>query len=132
MCQWDKHLSMVAAMFPDIVLDRGLPASKLMLVPQTFKNALGRVALLTVPAEIVLQPLINEAGKASKLGPLDLRSSLISGRNRKAHHLLHARARYPKMNGCCSFAHATSTCEADLSVKFHAENTPALPENRKD
>ena len=32
---------------------------------------------------------------------------------------------------CRPFAHAASTCEADLPVKFHAENTPALPANRK-
>lgn len=32
---------------------------------------------------------------------------------------------------CRPFAHAASTREADLPVKFHAENTPALPANRK-
>ena len=32
---------------------------------------------------------------------------------------------------CRPFAHAASTCKADLPVKFHAENTPALPANRK-
>jgi len=35
------------------------------------------------------------------------------------------------MARCRPFTHAASTCEADLPVKFHAENTPALPANRK-
>lgn len=46
-------------------------------------------------------------------------------------YLRHAHTRYPKMVRCRPFAHAASTREADLPVKFHAENTPALPTNRK-
>jgi hypothetical protein len=32
---------------------------------------------------------------------------------------------------CRPFTHAAPTREADLPVKFHAKNTPALPANRK-
>jgi hypothetical protein len=35
------------------------------------------------------------------------------------------------MARCHPFAHAAPTREADLPVKFHAENTPALPANTK-
>ena len=103
-------------MFPDIVLDRRIAPLELVLIPQTLKNALGGMALLPVPAEIVLQPLINEAGEAIKFGPLDICRSLISGRDRKHHHLLHARARNPEMASCHPFAHAAPTREADLQI----------------
>lgn len=49
---------------------------------------LGGVALPAGTVEIVLQPLINEAGGAIELGPPDVRRSLIARRNRKYHHLL--------------------------------------------
>jgi len=35
------------------------------------------------------------------------------------------------MARCRTFTHTTPTREADLPVKFHAENTPALPASRK-
>jgi hypothetical protein len=89
------------------------------------------MSLLAVPAEILLQPLVNKAGKAIQFGPFDLGRPLISGRDRKAHHLLHARRRYPKMKSCSSFAHAVTARKAHLPIKFHAENTPALPVARK-
>ena len=62
---------------------------------------------------------------------LDLRRSLILLRDRKHHHVRHARTRNPEMASGLSFAHAAPTREADLPVKFHAENTPSLPTNRK-
>ena len=89
------------------------------------------MSLLAAPAEILLQPLVNEAGKAIQFGSLDLGRPLISGRDRKAHHLLHARTRYPKMKSCSSFAHAVTARKAHLPIKFHAENIPALPVTSK-
>jgi len=35
------------------------------------------------------------------------------------------------MKSCSSFAHAVTARKAHLPVKFHAENTPALPVARK-
>ncbi|ALI56309.1 mobile element protein [Celeribacter marinus] len=131
MGQRHKHLPPAPAMFPDVILDRRVAAHEAMLIAQPLKNPFGSVPLLAVPVEVVLQPLIDEAGEPVQLGPLDLRRSLISGRDRKHHHLRHARTRYPKMVRCRPFAHAAPTREADLPVKFHAENTPALPANRK-
>ena len=93
-----------------------LAAPKSMFVAQPFKNALGGMALLPVPAEIVLQPLINEAGEAVQLRPFDPRRSLITGRYRKHHHLLHACTRYPEMARCHPFAHTAPTREADLQI----------------
>jgi hypothetical protein len=87
-----------------------------MLIPQTLKNALGGMALLPVPAEIVLQPLINEAREPVQLGPLDICRSLIAGRDRKHHHLLNACTRYPEMACCRPFAHTAPTREADLQI----------------
>ena len=118
-------------MFADIVLYRRVTALKLVLVAQPFKDALGGVALFAGTLQIVLQPLINEARETIELGPLDIRRALVAGRDREHHHLLHARTRYPEMARCRTFTHAPTTREAHLPVKFHAENTPALPENRK-
>jgi len=68
--------------------------------------------------------LIDEAGETIELGTLDICRPLIAGRHREHHHLLHARTRYPEMARCRPFTHAAPTREADLPVKFHAENTP--------
>ena len=131
MCQWHKHLPTAPPMFTDIGLDRRVAAAKLVLVAQPFKDALGGVALFAGTVQIVLQPLINEAGEAIKFGPPDLRRPLIAGWHREHHHLLHARTRYPEMAGGLPFAHPAPTREADLPIKFYAENTPALPANSK-
>jgi hypothetical protein len=103
-------------MFTDIVLDRRLTAAKLMLIPQALKNALGGVALLARKAEIVLQPLVDETSKSVQLRSLDRSRSLISGWDRKAHHLVHARTRNPKVARCRPLAHAATPREADLQV----------------
>ena len=50
-----------------------------MLIAQPLKNPFGSVPLLAVPVEVFLQPLIDEAGEAIELRPLDLRRSLITG-----------------------------------------------------
>ena len=93
-----------------------LTALKLVLVAQSFKNALGGVALFTGTVQIVLHPLVDEVGEPVQLGPLDLRRSLITGRDRKHHHLLHARTRNPEMASGLSFAHTAPTREADLQI----------------
>jgi hypothetical protein len=132
MRQRDKHLSATPPLFPDVILDRRVTVLKLVFVTQSFRNALGGVALLTGTLQIVLHPLINEARETIELGPLNICRPLIAGRHREHHLLLlHARTRYPEMARRRTFAHTATTREADLPVKFHAENTPALPENRK-
>jgi hypothetical protein len=103
-------------MFPDITLDRRLTAAKLVLIPQALKKALGGVALLARKAEIVLKPLVDEAGEPVQLGPLDRSRYLIPGWDRRAHHLVHARTRNPKVACCRSLAHATTPREADLQA----------------
>ena len=90
------------------------------------------MSLLAVPAEILLQPLINEPCETIQFGSLDIGRPLISRRDRKTHHLLHACTRYPKMKSSSSFAHTLAARKAHLPIKFHAENTPALPVTRKD
>lgn len=69
--------------------------------------------------KVFQQPLVDEASEAIEFGPLDLSRSLISKRNRKAHHLLHARPRYPKVDCRCAFTHAAPTRETDLPIEFH-------------
>jgi hypothetical protein len=87
-----------------------------VLIPQALKNALGGVALFARKAEIVLKPLVDEAGEPVQLGALDRSRSLISGWDRKAHHLVHARTRNPKAARCRSLAYAATPREADLQV----------------
>jgi len=100
MSQRHKHLAVTPTMFADIILDRRIAALKVVFIPQALKNALGGMSLLAVPAEIFMQPLIDEASESIQLRPLDTRCSPVTGRYGKLHDLLHARARYPKMN-CC-------------------------------
>ena len=109
-----KHLTTASSMFPDIILDRRLTAAKLVLIPQAPKNALGGVALLARKAEIVLKSLVDEASEPVQLGPLDRSRSLISGWDRQAHHLVHARTRNPKVIRCRSLANAAMPRKAGL------------------
>ena len=131
MGQRHKHRPTAPAIFPDIVLNRRIAALEPVFVTQPLKNPFGSVPLLAVPAELFLQPLVDKASEAIELWPLDLNRSLITGWCRKQRHLRHARTRYPRIARCRPFTHAAPTCEADLSVKFHDENTVALPANKK-
>lgn len=100
MGQKDKRLSPAPLLFPDVIHDRRVIDLKLGLVTQPFKKALGGVALFAGSVQIVLKPLRNEVGEPVQLGPLDLRLSLITGRDRKHHLLLlHARTRDPQLAG---------------------------------
>ena len=90
MSQRHKHLAVTPTMFADIILDRRIAALKVVFIPQALKNTLGGMPLLTVPTEIFLQPLIDEAREAIQLRPLDLRRAPIAGRHRKPHNLIHA------------------------------------------
>jgi hypothetical protein len=99
-----------------------LAATEPMLITQPFKNALGSMSLLAVPAEILLQPLINEPCETIQFGPLDIGRPLISRRDRKTHHLLHACTRYPKMKSSSPFAHtgaqvAGLRCRAEIAPR---------------
>ena len=118
-------------MFTDVGLDRRVAALEAVLIAQAFKSLFGGMPLLAVPAEVFQQPLVDKAGKAIQLRPLDLRCAPIPWRDRKARDLLHARPRNPKVNSCRTRAHPAPKRETDLPVKFHAENTPALPVTRK-
>lgn len=129
MGQRHKHLSTARAMVADIVLDHRIAPLDLVLIPQTLRNVPGGMSLLTVPVEIVMQRLNNEAGETIHLGPLDLGRSLISGRNRKAHHLLDARTGYPKMARRLTLAHTTPTRQANLQIQIHDKKSSALPAN---
>ena len=55
----------------------------------------------------------------------------VSRRNRKTQHLPDAVTRNPEMQCRRSRTHAVSTGQTDFPVKFHGENTPALPGVRK-
>ena len=65
-------------MFTNAILDRRVAALEAVLVPQPLKNTLGAMSLLAVPAEVFQQPLVDEAGEAVQLRPLDLRRSPIA------------------------------------------------------
>jgi hypothetical protein len=111
-----SHSPTAPAMFPDIAFDSRVSASELGLIPQPDKNALCRVTSLARTAEITLLPLVGEASEAIEFGPRDLSSSLLPWRNRKAHHLLHARARYPRIHRSRPLARAAPTPKANLQT----------------
>jgi len=106
-------------MFAAMILERRIAARARVFIPQPLENTLGGMSLLAVPAEIFLRPLIDEASESVQLRPLDTCCSPVTGRYGKLHDLLHAPARYPRMNCCRSFAHAAPTRETDLPIKFH-------------
>ncbi len=119
--QRHKHLAPAPFMLTHIILYRRMTAREPMLVTKPFENALGRVPLLAVPAQIFLQPLIDHLGETTRFGPLDLCRPAIPGRNRKAHDLLHAVARDPEMTRVrhgartsgASLAHPARSCRPD-------------------
>lgn len=78
-----------------------------MFGAQPFKNTLGSMALLPLPAKIVFYPLVDETGAPVQLGQFDMRRSLIPMRHRKHHRLL-SRIRNTKMASGLSFAQAAS------------------------
>ena len=102
-----------------------------MLITKPLEHPLGRVTLLAVAALILSEPGINDLGEPIQLWPLDLGSAPVSRRHREAQHLPDAVTRNPKMPRRRPRAHAVSTGQTDLPVKFHGENTPALPVARK-
>jgi len=57
-------------MFTDAIPDRCVSAAKLVLVAQPFKDALGGVPLFAGTVQIVLHPLVDEAGEPVQLGRL--------------------------------------------------------------
>ena len=66
--QWHEHLPGMASALPYIVLDYGVLAIKPILVPETLKDALGRVALLPGGVMVLFQYPVNDAGEGLKLG----------------------------------------------------------------
>jgi hypothetical protein len=116
MWQWHKHLSTAPHMFPDIGFYRRIAALKLVLVSQPFKNALGGMALFRGTVEIILQPLVNEAGEAIKFGAFYLHSSPIAGRDRKKSspssrsHAITRNGPLPPVRSCRPDAGARSSC----------------------
>ena len=102
-----------------------------MLITQSFQHPLGRVALLAVPSPILGKPGIDDLGEPIQLGPIDRGLAPVSRRNRKTQHLPDAVTRNPEMQCRRSRTHAVSTGQTDFPVKFHGENTPALPGVRK-
>ena len=95
------------------------------------EHPLGGVALLSVLAEIIPQPLVDDLGEPVQLRSPDRRGPPISRRNRKAQHLPHALARDPKMARRRALAHAVPAGETHLPIKLHGEYAPALPVARK-
>ena len=55
----------------DLVLYAGITGREPMLVTKPLENALGRVVLLAVPAQIFLQKMIDYLGETTQFGLLD-------------------------------------------------------------
>ena len=69
----------IALPVPDLAWT--VTAGEPMLLAEPFENALGRAPLLAVPAQIILQPLVNDLGEATRFRPLDRRRPTIPGRH---------------------------------------------------
>ena len=101
-------------MFTDVVLDRRVAALEPVLITQPFKNALGSMSLLAVPAEILLQPLINEPCETIQFGSLDTGRPLISRRD-------------PKNTSSSSRLHAISRNEEQQPVRSYPRGAQGAP-----
>ena len=89
------------------------------------------MASAKVGSPILGKPGIDDLGEPIQLGPIDRGLAPVSRRNRKTQHLPDAVTRNPEMQCRRSRTHAVSTGQTDFPVKFHGENTPALPGVRK-
>ena len=99
MGQWDEHLLGLTAIFPHVVLDRGVSAVETVLIPEPLEDALGRVALLPGAPQVVLQDPVDNAGKRLQLGPLWRRLPAITRRDRIGQHLAHRVPVQTKLSG---------------------------------
>ena len=84
-----EHLPRLAAMLPEVVLDRGVSAAEPVLVPQTLIDALRGVALLLRDAVILSQDLIDDASIGLQLGTLWGIPPPVIRRHRVGQHLAH-------------------------------------------
>ena len=66
--QRHEHLLSSPPTLPDVVLDYGVLTGEPVLVPQSLKDALGRVPLLFGNSAIALQYRVNHAGEGLELG----------------------------------------------------------------
>ena len=87
--QRHEHLLRPPSLLPDVVLDYGVLTGKPVLVPQSLKDALGRVALLFGNFPIAFQYRVNHAGEGLELGSAGRARSPVAGRNRVGQHLAH-------------------------------------------
>ena len=122
------NISPPPPMLPDEVLHDGVAADKPVLVAQPLEHPLGGLALLSVLAEIIPQPLLDDLGEPVQLRPPDRCGSPASRRHREAQHLLRALARDPEKTRRLTLAHAVPTGQTDLPIKLHGENTPPSPQ----
>ena len=94
--QRHEHRSPPPPILADVVLHDGVATDKPGLVAQALEHPLGGVALLSVLAEIIPQPLLDDLGEPVQLRPPDRCGPPVSRRHREAQHLLHALARDPE------------------------------------
>ena len=99
MGQWDEHLPGLTAIFPHVVLDRGVSAVETVLVPQPLEDALGGVALLPGAPQVVLQDPVDDAGKRLQLGAPGWSLSPVARRHGVGQHLAHRVPVQAKLSG---------------------------------
>ena len=99
MGQRHEHLPCLTAILSYIVLDRGVSAVELVLVPEALEDALGSVALLPETPEIVLQDPVDDTSEGLQFGPLGRTLSPVSRRDRVGQHLAHGVPVQAKLSG---------------------------------
>ena len=99
MGQRREHLPCLTAILSYIVLDRGVSAVELVLVPEALEDALGSVALLPETPEIVLQDPVDDTSEGLQFGPLGRTLSPVPRRDRVGQHLAHGVPVQAKLSG---------------------------------
>ena len=89
MGQRHEHLPGLAAVLPDVVLDRGVSAFEPVFVPQPLEDALGGVPLLPGKPEVIFQDPVDDAGEGLQLGAPGRILSPVTRRRRIGQHLAH-------------------------------------------
>ena len=105
-----------------------------MLVPQSHKDPLRRVALLAMARAILIQILIDDPDIGIQLRSLRPFPAAISRRYRMPKHLPHRLLRNTKLPGCLSLAQAFNmACQPHAQIKLHGVHLPpSIPERLED
>ena len=128
MGQRHEHLLRPPPVLPHIVLDYGVLTVEPVLVPQSFKDPLGSVALLSGDLPVSFQDGVNHPGEGLKLGPAGWVLAPVTWRYRPGQHLAHrvpVQAKHPGRFPNAHPFHHTGPANARVQLHVGTSITPS-------